>query len=341
MEISNELEFIYRLNLRNSRKHTKGFNFSCDFCRDTKRRAYLLISYDKIVCYCHNCNSSLSFRKFVELANPALFEDYKLAEQKHKIEALRNGTVLHKKHNVLTTLNSGVEDLKLFKLNEKYFIPAKEVPECVEYCKKRKFPEGVIDKLKYCTHPKLQCGGHLVFPCYWKDGEHVYAFQSRSMKDKRFYIHSKNESFKVAGIFQVDLTKTVYIFESIIDSYYKQNSIAAMGAAISQQVLNMIPKDNICFCFDNDEKGVSQSLKYAEAGYKVLVWDSSLKWAKDPNELAVKGEWNPDMIERMVLNNIKTGFGAMTALKIKMGGKKAKWNSTISKPQRGYAGAMR
>jgi hypothetical protein len=341
MDISNELEFIFRLNLRNVRKHAKGFNYSCDICRDTKRRGYALISFDKVVMYCHKCTASMSLKSYIERYQNSLYQDYLLAEQQERLEKLRSGTLLAKKYNVLTPIETNIADLKVFKLNEKYFIPAKNSRQCVEYCEKRKFPEGVIDKLKYCTHPTLPCGGHIIFPCYWKDGEHIYAFQSRSMKDKRFHIHSKNESFKVDGIFQVDLEKNVYIFESIIDSFYKKNSIAAMGAAISQQVLNMIPKDNIVFCFDNDHKGIQQSYKYAEAGYKVLVWDSSLKWAKDPNELVTIGKWTPEMVERMIVNNIKSGFGAMTALKIKMGGKKPKWNSTTLKLQREYVGVQK
>ena len=82
----------------------------------------------------------------------------------------------------------------------------------------------------------------VIFPCYMPDGETLYALSGRHIDFKRFYIHSKNESFKVFNIFGVNLNENVFIFESIIDSYTVDNSIACLGADISKNILKMIKK---------------------------------------------------------------------------------------------------
>ena len=313
MNRMSELDFVQQIHLRNRKKHSKGFNYSCNVCMDKKKRAYLMIYPTQIILYCHNCNSSLSLRKYIELHEPSLFEEYKAIEKKEFLESLKEGTLSSKKIEYHTTINTDIKDLTLFKFNTKYFIPATENKECVEYCKKRKIPDEIVAKLKYCTNPKSICGGMLIFPCYWKDGEHVYAFQGRSLTEKRFYIHSKNDSFKVAGLFQVDLTKPVYIFESIIDSYSMNNSIAMMGADLSSSVLKMIEKP--VFIFDSDDTGIKKAYDYATRGYKVFVPPTELRKYKDFNAVLMSG-FKHDTLLRIVRDNICEGFSAIARLKI-------------------------
>jgi hypothetical protein len=326
MDVYQEMSYIPQLFLRDCKQHSSGFNFKhdCPTGQDKKRRGYILIKHDRITVYCHNCSLSTNLKKFIEETNQLVYNDYVEEERKEYITKLKEGKIFAKKEEFRShVIESGIKDLRLFKFNTKYFVPAKTIPECVTYCESRKFPEGVIDKLMYCNHPKMFWGGMLIFPLYWKDGEHVYGFQGRSMKEKIFYNFSNNESFKVYNIFNVNLDKPVFIFESIIDSYYKENSIAVLGSSISNIVLGMIKFP--VFCFDNDirkdRKGLTQSIEYASKGHKVLVWPSELSWAKDPNDLAKKG-WTKDQIERMINTNLKSGLGAVTAIKFKMRGKR-------------------
>lgn len=319
MDRINELEFIHRVYLPNKRPHEKGFVYSCPFCSDRKRRAYMLIDHEKVVCYCHNCSTSVSLKTYIEKTDPILYEEYVATEKEEFIQNLKDGKILSKKSLHHSPPSCHIKDLKLFKLNTKSFIPATDNEDCISYCKARKIPESVVSTLKYCVNEKLPSYGHLVFPCYWSDNEHVYAFQSRSLTQKRFHIHSKNESFKVSGIFQADLSKPVYVFESIIDSYCIDNSIAIMGADLSRQVLDMIKHP--VFCFDNDKTGIEKAQKYAQAGFKVLVWESGIK-AKDTNELMVKYNWNRQAITSMIQSNIFEGLSAITRLKMKLRNRK-------------------
>jgi transcription elongation factor Elf1 len=320
MDRLTELDFVHTLPLRNRRKHSKGFNFSCDVCNDKKKRGYLLIGHDKIVIHCFNCGLNTNLRKYLQLYEPSMFDEYLQVERKEKLENLHQGIVSIKKEVIQSpVINTNIDNLSVFKFNKKYFIPASENKDCVDYCKQRKIPDEILQTLKYCTHPTNICSGMLIFPCYWKDGEHVYAFQGRSLSDKRFYIHSKHDSFKVYGIFQVDLTKPIYIFESIIDSYCKKNSIAMMGSDISLPVLRMIEKP--VMCMDNDLTGLRKTLKYAENGCSVFIWPTGIK-GKDCNELMEKWNWSAETIENMIKGNIYDKFAAVAILKLRLRNKK-------------------
>jgi hypothetical protein len=326
MDVLREVEFISKLNLKDCVRHPKGFNFKhqCPTGLDKKRRGYILVDREKITAYCHHCSLSTNLKTFIQNSNVMVYDEYLALEKEEYLEKLKSGQIfskreLYKPHLIKLEDN----ELSLFKLNEKYFVPANKVQKCIDYCAIRKFPEGVIDKLKYCTHPTKIWGDMLIFPLYWKDDEHVYGFQGRSMDQKMFYNFSKNESFKVHGIFHINKDKPVYIFESIIDSFYKPNSIAVLGSDISLPVLGMI-KEPI-FVFDNDihkdRKGLLQSIKYAEQGHKVMVWPTELNWAKDLNDLAKAG-WSPTQISLMVDNNIYSYLGAVSRIKMKMRGKR-------------------
>ena len=323
MDVSLQLDFIHKLNFQSMIRHSKGYNFKhfCPSGLDRKRRGYILIDHEKVTVYCFHCGLNVSLRTYIEINDPELFQEWQKLEKEEWLKSLKAGTI-SKKKSLPESKITPIEDIKIFKLWDKYFIPARESKEALEYCHYRKIPEHIIDGLKYNINPNAFYGGHLVFPCYYK-GDYVYAFQTRSIKQKIFYTHSKNESFKVYNYFNVDFDKPVFIFESIIDSLYVPNSIAALGTSISESVLQKIKYP--VYCFDNDltkdRKGLMESIKKAQEGYNVFVWPTELKWAKDTNDLAVKG-WTSEQIERMVKCNIKKGLGAVTLLKLRTRGKK-------------------
>lgn len=319
MNLIDRIEFANRLFLVDAKKHSKGINFkhNCAHGLDKKRRGYILHDHEKSTVFCHRCSMSVPLKQFLEVNDPSLFEEYRAIEKQEYIEELKTGKLGCKKQEFTQPINTGVpDDITLFKFNTKYFIPATESKECIEYCKKRKIDPT---NLKFCTHPSNICSGMLIFPSYWKDGVHVVSFQGRSISEKRFYTHSKNPSFKVDNIFQVDLDKPVYIFESIIDRLSKTNSIAALGTDLSPTVLAMI-KDPI-FCLDSDLPAMKRSLRYAEANYKVFVWPNDMR-AKDCNELLEKWNWSEKQIDKMITDNVYYGISAIVRLKQKMRNRK-------------------
>jgi transcription elongation factor Elf1 len=188
----NEIEFIYQLSLRKLNKHAKGFNFCCSECNDKKRRAYILIDngakgYSTV--YCHNCGLSTTVSRFIEMTSPAVYEEYRQAERKEYIEDLKRGKLTQKKQQDIAkilkpTVTDVVNNLKLFKFNTKYFVPASSSPDCVAYAKKRKISDEVFKTLMYNKHPEAAWGNMLIFP--FAQGEYVYGFQERELQDLQY-----------------------------------------------------------------------------------------------------------------------------------------------------------
>ena len=319
MNLFRVLDFVHRTHLRDLKKHTKGFNFKCPYCQDKKRRAYLLIGGDKQVVYCHNCSISTSYKKFIEQFQPDLYEEYIQAEKEEYKERIKEG-IYKKTDDAPTIINSMKDekfDLKLFKFNTKYFHPVESNEQALAYCKKRKIPEYQIKKLYYNNNTEQSFGDSLIFP--FTKGEYNYGFQARNLKRKFFYTFSKNESFKIYNIFNVDLEKPVYIFESVIDSLFKKNSVAMLGTSLSQQVINMIKKP--VWVFDNDKTGIEKALKYAVEGGRIFVMPTDFK-VKDVNELAMVYDMSEDTIDKLIIENTFTGLGAYTKLKNKLRNRK-------------------
>jgi hypothetical protein len=266
---------------------------------------------------------------------PLLYEEYLAKEKEEYIQNLKNGKVFAKKPSHCSQKSDNCSQLKnehdliLYKLNPKFFLPAEEIPEALEYCRKRKIPDEIIKQLKYFTmgdKGKHILEGMLIFPCYY-DSDRVYAFQGRSIATKMFYNHFPNESFKIHNIFGVDLTKDVYIFESIIDSYCMPNSVAMLGTSLSDQVKLMIPKK--IYVLDNDSakrgkrdrKGWEKSLEYAYEGEKVVIYPNEIKF-KDANDMLVKNKLPLKTIQDIIKNNVFSGMKAVAKLRFKLSQKR-------------------
>lgn len=322
MDWVDELEFINRMGLRDVKPHSKGFNFKCDLCADKKRRGFILIDKMKnfSTYYCHHCSTDTSVKKILELHYPFVYEEYLEKEKSSKIDKAKEGTLFSKKSFKTPAKKEETYNLKLFTLSKRSFVSAETSKECIEYAIKRKIPAKIFKKLKFCINEKLPCYNMLIFPFYF-DEERVYGFQGRSLETKMFYNFQKNESFKVYNIFGVNRSDTVYIVESIIDSFQIQNCIAMCGTSLSERVVNMLPYR--VYIFDNDvrtkdKKGIHQAIEYAKNKEKVLVWPTSLNDFKDPNDLIVKNNWTNLQLIDMIKNNIKEGIDAIISLKFKL-----------------------
>lgn len=328
MEKYKEIQYIHYLHLNGIVKKEFGYNFKCPICHGddgkNRKRGYLLTKKDNIVYFCHHCNISMTFKKFIEVINPTLYEEYLKEESKDKLQLIKEKKFLGTKKEAFEITKANPEEvvdgLKLFNFHPKYFIPATQVKECVEYAERRKIPQEVFQKMYYNIHPKMPFSNMLIFP-FWK-GDKVYGFQGRSLVDKRFYNFSRNESFKIYNIFNVDLTKPVYIFESIIDSLHVGNAVASLGVSLSPVARAMIKYP--VYVFDNDKAGRVASLKYVEADKDnnyVFIMPSEYK-NKDFNDMAVNSGWTNKGLEILLKENIFKGLSAITKLKMRMRNKK-------------------
>lgn len=317
-----ELEFVYQLNLRNFYKKSGGFNFSCPICGEGssphKHRAWILYpspKHDHNTFMCHNClPEGMSLRRFISIVDPYVYEKYREAEKKQYINDVKNGKLFQKKNDINRNTQQLTEIPKyVFTLSRQTFIPCKTNFAAYEYCKERKIPESVIDKMMYCPRKELSFGGMIIFPFYFDD-ERVFGFQGRAIKEKRFHTFMTNEDFKVYNYFQVDKKKPVYVFESIIDSFVMPNSIAMLGADLTNNIREQLKQP--VFVFDNDRTGEEKALKYIRRGEKCFIWPDGLK-AKDFGDLRKKNI--PDEhLQKLIKSRTFSGLKGEIEAKLKL-----------------------
>lgn len=321
MQKYNELSFIPRLGLTNLKQISGGYSCVCPRCGvgTNKRKLYILTenkSFIGIYCQkgCYNTNLKTFMREF----NPFLFEEYVKEERLELLEDLKNGT-LFQKEKKKSDINSVIDLKYKFELNPKYFKPAYEFREAIDFCKKRNILEH-IDKFYYNIHPKHILSNMIIFPFLLEDQRTCYAIQGRRIDGiKRFNTFSNNESMKVYNLFNVKLDEPVYIFESIIDSLMVENSIAMLGTSLSKSCSNMI-KEKI-FIFDKDIVGKTRTLQMLESGVRCFIYPEYFKY-KDFNEAICSGNYKKEQLPKFIKENTYQGLEGILKIKFQLMGKK-------------------
>ena len=120
----------------------------------------------------------------------------------------------------------------------------------------------------------------------------------------------KNSDFKLWNYYNIDRTKPVYVLEGIFDamSLWKSgitNVVACCGATPPEKLLEGL---DCIMCFDNDQTGKKNAIKYAKKGFKVLVYPDDLKF-KDFNEMLLN---NIDI--NNIIKNVFTGIQAQVKI---------------------------
>lgn len=130
--------------------------------------------------------------------------------------------------------------------------------------------------------------GFLVIPLYI--GDKWYGFYSRSLTEHRFftYIPDDNLGFKIWNLYNIDISKKVYVFEGIFDAIAAhtsgiENVVACLGATPPEEVLKNLK--NAVMCFDNDATGLNNSLKYIDRGFETLYYSNIEQ--KDMNDILI------------------------------------------------------
>jgi transcription elongation factor Elf1 len=302
-----------------------GWAIKCPFCKEGKSswktRCDIVLPtqlHNHITVHCYNCGITTNVRNLIAQVTPSMVNEYDERSRELFIEGLKNGTTTKKMRDVVPVIDvrrreeSREDFLKYqFRLNLKYFRPAADYPEAVEFCKKRCIFEH-IDRLYYNIHPNRPESGMIIFPFETKSGL-AYGWQGRHTSEKRFHTFSKNEGFKVFGLFQCDITKPVIVCESIIDSLNINNAIACVGAELSKYVIeNFLIKENLIFSLDRDSRGMATAEKYCAEGYRVFVWPPGIN-IKDFNDLAREG-WSADRLTEFIKTNSYKGLELKTKL---------------------------
>lgn len=320
MEKYDEFEFISRIYLPNIKRHPAGLNMECPFCNEgkskgRKRRAFILTNKpDQNRFYCHNCGLDLSIRNFLQKYDYSLYQEYIQKERELKFKNFKEGDIQKKKSSVPKSIINN-NKLRFFRLPDEHFISVAENESALSYCRERKIPKRIIDGLLYCPkkedipdkfRPLMEM---VIFPFYKEDT--MYGFQGRRISEKRFHTVSQ-EGYKVYNLFNVDLDSSVYILESIIDSFYVHNAIAMLGSAINLQIIKQLQKP--VFVFDNDvsDDTIKRIEKCIELGYNVVLWPEEIL-EKDVNKMICNG-YSEEEVNRIIKENIYSGFPARIRL---------------------------
>ena len=318
---------------------TRGdkYNFRCPFCGDSKKnqrkkRGWLLWNepFDTYIFSRHNCGINTNFDKMLE---ENFIDEYNLYRSETRATRLEKYKGEYKPQVLVIKSKKKVEEknplknphnLKLFD-KPSIFEPIEQHKAGMEYLDGRLLSGLYKDYMVYYGVGKMKHKGveldftdMIIVPFVL--GDKWYGFQARSIKEKKFLVilPEENQGFKVWNFFNVDLTKPVYVFESIYDAYSsgKENVIAQAGATLSDSVLKLIKP---IFCLDNqfqDDTANKESMKYIDKGFNVFVWDNRIK-EKDFNSLLVKvGLNNKNKISKLIDNRVYKGLRGTVSLRL-------------------------
>jgi len=295
--------------LRNfKRKSGNSFNFSCPFCGDSqtdlrKARGYIYEKKGNILYYCHNCNVTYGFEKFLKNIDYHLYSEYMI----EKIKDNRNKDQEHEdfvaKLRTPVFLQSGpLKGLK--KVSQ--LAPSDPVKRLVV---DRKIPNPFHAKLFKC--PRFFAWSNEIIPGKFDDDAlkydecrllipfmnknlELHAFQGRAIDPnaKTRYITIVNNELipKVWGLDRVDFNKKVYVTEGPIDAMFLPNSIATAGGDLASAIKDL-PKENMVIVLDNEPRSKETREKIDKAinqGYNVCIWPKNFDH-KDVNDAVIAG----------------------------------------------------
>lgn len=257
-------------------------NFRCPICKDSKRskskrRAYLYQRDGKWFFHCHNICGAMSGSYWLKTHFPDHYTQY--------ISAVIQGDP------ELTQVPFKKKPPEPPKNN--YFIPINEgsgeIFELAKvYCEKRKLLKSVWSK--FLVADKGIYRDRLIIPFYRKNGSYDF-FQGRSLKGQEPKYLSKAGGKEFYNIDFLDKGVDYVILEGPLDASLVDNSIALVGANLTQVTLKQFTGP--ChFWLDNDETGLLKSKELLEMGYSVFNWKKFIKATgfkgKDVNDLYIQ-----------------------------------------------------
>lgn len=307
----------------------------CPICNDHKKRMYLLKKERNWIVYCHNCEFSSSLLNFVKHEYPHYYD--KMVEEsldgflffdannkknkknkKDKKEDIEN-TISGLLKNVKTNAKENNEVLKYIKTNCVPLIHncgLKELQKEIDIqryeLKQRLLSDNFIDKLYYAFEGEYK--QRVIIPFY--DSQKVpYFFQAKAtqpwqMKNKYINWKITNEENKpLYNEHFVDISKTVFIVEGLIDSLFLKNSVATTGASLSKLKIRQLKKKypNRIWVLDNDKTGLWKTKQLLNLGETCVIFPPEYNKVKDINDLAllIKKEDLTDIIKQYSFSDIE------------------------------------
>lgn len=292
-------------------KHTNPYkiNFRCPICGDSqksrsKSRGWILERDNKFSYYCHNCGASHSFKNFLKMQDPMLYNDY--IAQKF----------------VSNTVNQDTKDTtEQFKTQKPVFKsnPLKKIKKISQlpfdhpvkrYVEKRKIPPNHHYRLYFAQKfktwintiipGKFEYVGkdepRLIIPFLDERGN-CFGVSARGFNPDgiRYITIMFEERQKIFGLDKVNFNHPYYIVEGAIDSFFLENAISMNGAEGTTHDIQQI--ENGIFVFDAEprNKEIHKRMeKVIKNGHKICIWPHDVP-GKDINEMFLAGV-NPEKI---------------------------------------------
>lgn len=333
--------YLQRFNRKNPREYV--WEFRCPICGDsktdkTKTRGFIYKHQVKntLLAYCHNCQQLNSFRKFLELVNKDLYQEYLLeirGEKKKEEEESSDETLFKNfikakaKTKTLKTLLDEKKDRGIDLAEDKRcqaphlynILDLGEEHPARQYLQDRKIPEDKM-KLFYYTdgfkkfansfrsgtfkEPVRQDTGRIIIPFLNENGK-MFILQGRSISanDKVRYftinVIPNYENERVFGLERIDGTDPLYVVEGPFDSVFLPNCIAVAGSAFrSTSVKDLIIRNNGIVIADNQPRN-KQIAKIIKQNI-----DEGYKICLFPKNLGKYKDINDMVMNGMNVNNI-------------------------------------
>lgn len=327
-------DFILRTNLTLLRPIGNKYNAQCPLCDDSSVRKhrlwFLQLNDGNYAVKCHNSGclleKSTNLLGFLKVYDSRLYDELNNLEKKKYYELFFKNKDNKKferksyKNTIIDDSDSEIKFISIDKLNKNIFLPIVENKKAVDYVTNRKVPEDIYKHWYYVPRKfsnKYDFAGNIVMPFIRFSDNKICGFSSRSIFEKSFIINLFSESaYKVYNLYNVDTTKPVYIFESIFDSLFIDNSVACCGASFPDELLDKFT--NPVFCFDFDKTGLNKSIQYLHNNYDVFIipkkYQSKAGQKVDLNEIVTKYNLTKNDVEKMILTNIYTKYDIVNVL---------------------------
>jgi hypothetical protein len=288
-------------------------NFRCNICGDgnkkTNKRGHLLLSKSRKTyeefwiykCFNEGCRAEVktwSGENWLKWTSPYLYKDYvkevfvpiknnkKTKEEELKLKELSRLDDISKKKMATRKENKAI----------KFFIPITcndnkhrdLLDKAISLCTTRKIPENIWKNWFVATDDKYI--GRIIIPFYDKKNK-IYYYQARDLigNDPKYLNRIQDKDKALYNIHNIDTTKPVIVLEGIIDSLFVNNSLAVIGLALSEYIIDKLSKLNVHYLLDNDKAGKHKSKKLLEEGKSVFLWNRwKYKDCKDINEIVIK-----------------------------------------------------
>lgn len=277
-------------------------NVRCPFCQDKSssrkvKKGYFVDHSSALHIY-YKCmrdscvaNRAMPYRKFLNEAKDMFYQDY----IDYNNELLFNDGRVPNDDEVDLSKFFKKESIDESEHYRSFTLLTRESPLqelAISYCKSRLIPEDIWSKWYVAIDGKYK--GRLIIPII-DSKKKIRYFQGRDLlnRDKNYKYLNKVGKKYVFNLDFVDPSKTVFVFEGIIDSLHCENAVAVLGLGDEHQLKAVQDKcSDICYVMDDDEVGRLKANELLLEGKQVFLWQKF----KEDLKLGKSDKWDLNTI---------------------------------------------